>query len=248
MIGIAKLIYKLLPPSGKEAARLLWAFLPWTKEGRYKRWVSGTYVSFGQTERTRLFLSTARFMHINRPSAGYYFEFGCNEANTMRMAWDAFEHLFDFTFVGFDSFEGLPEIAEIDKQAIWEKGKLAFAEDRFINTCLLHGIPRERLRTVRGFYGSSLTTELADSLLPTKAAVVYIDCDLYESTVSVLKWIPPFLQVGTVIIFDDWNCFKADPNRGERRAWREFLDAHPRLRFEFFVSTAEGQAFICVGI
>ena len=52
---------------------------------------------------------------------GYYFEFGCFEANTMRLAFDCFHHLFDWHYVAFDSFEGLPEIGEIDKQAIWEK-------------------------------------------------------------------------------------------------------------------------------
>ena len=28
------------------------------------------------------FFSAARYMNINRPINGYYFEFGCNEANT----------------------------------------------------------------------------------------------------------------------------------------------------------------------
>ena len=65
-------------------------------------------------------MSVARFLHINRPVEGYYFEFGCNEANTIRQGWNHFEHLFDFTYVGFDSFEGLPEIHKIDEQEIWE--------------------------------------------------------------------------------------------------------------------------------
>jgi hypothetical protein len=163
------------------------------------------------------------------------------------MAWDAFHHLFDFTYVGFDSFEGLPEISKIDEQAIWEKGKLAFAEQKFIDTATAHGIPKTKLLTVRGFYNQSLTASLAQQLLPNNAAVIYVDCDLYASTVSVLKWIPDFLQIGTVIVFDDWNCFCADPDRGERRAWREFLEQNPNLNFEAFVSTGEAQAFIFVG-
>ena len=154
----------------------------------------------------------------------------------------------DLTYIGFDSFEGLPEIAQIDHQDIWSKGKLAFAEKKFIDRVLSHGVPADKLKTVVGFYDTSLTKELEKKLLPKKAAVIYIDCDLYTSTVSVLKWIPPFLQIGTVIVFDDWNCFSADPSRGERRAWAEFLKAHPNLKFERFVSTAEAQTFICVGL
>lgn len=246
MANIAKVIYRLFPDGGKKLLRDIWEFVPWTKAGKHARWVRGTYVEFGRQQRREIFLSAARFLHINRPIEGYYFEFGCNEANTMRMAWDSFHYLFDFNYVGFDSFEGLPEIAQIDQQAIWEKGKLAFAEEKFIATCVSYGIPQDRLRTVRGFYDRSLTQQLARELLPKKAAVIYVDCDLYESTVSVLQWIPSFLQLGTIVIFDDWNCFQADPERGERRAWREFLRVNPELRFEPFVSTAEGQAFICV--
>ena len=84
-------------------------------------------------------------------------------------------------------------------------------------------------------------------LLPRKAAVIYVDCDLYESTVPVLKFIKPFLQRGTIIVFDDWNCFHGDPDRGERRAFKEFMDKELRLKFEEFVHTNEAKSFIYLG-
>jgi hypothetical protein len=245
-MSVLKKLFHLMPDGAQTAIRNVVQNLPWTRSGRHNRWVRHTYFKFGQDQRKLIFLSAARFLHINRPISGYYFEFGCNEANTMRMAYDNFRFLFDFTYVGFDSFEGLPEIAKIDEQENWKKGKLAFAEERFREICLDHGIPENRLRTIRGFYDKSLTSGLADELASKKAAVIYIDCDLYLSTVPILAWIPPFLQVGTIIVFDDWNCFCADPERGERRAWREFLEGNSHLRFVPFVSTAEGQAFICV--
>jgi hypothetical protein len=101
--------------------------------------------------------------------------------------------------------------------------------------------------TVKGFYDASLTPELAQRLLPRKAAVIYVDCDLYLSTIPVLEFIVPFLQPGTVIVFDDWNCFLADPDKGERRAWREFRERHPALRFEDFAQTGMQKAFVHVG-
>jgi hypothetical protein len=164
----------------------------------------------------------------------------------MRLAWDCFHHLFDWTFVAFDSFEGLPAVEENDRSTIFFGGNLATSEDTFINLVTRHGMPRDRLMTVKGFYDSSLGEPLRDRLLPEKAAVVYIDCDLYRSTVPVLQFIVPFLQKGTVIVFDDWNCYHASPDHGERRAWREFADANPHLRFERFVATAEAQSFACV--
>jgi O-methyltransferase len=50
-----------------------------------------------------------------------------------------------------------------------------------------------------------------------------------------------------VIVFDDWFCFYGDPDRGERRAWAEFCQANPDLRFLNYISTNEAQAFICLG-
>jgi hypothetical protein len=134
------------------------------------RWIRDEYSAFGREQRKRVFLEIARFANINRPIEGYYFEFGCHEANTIRMAFDCFRHLFDWHYVAFDSFEGLPEIPEIDRQAIWEKGKLKTSEEEFRRLCSRHGIPRNRLTTVKGFYDVSLTDDLKRRLLPTKAA------------------------------------------------------------------------------
>ncbi len=211
-----------------------------------QRWVEQEYTPFARSERKRIFMSIARFAHINRPLNGYYFEFGSHEANTMRMAWDAFQHLFDWRYVAFDSFQGLPPMDASDASTIFVPGNLATAEDEFIRRVTGHGMPRAKLITVPGFYDQTLTHALRDRLLPSKAAVVYVDCDLYKSTVPVLRFIVPFLQKGTVIVFDDWNCYHADPAFGERRAWEEFTAAHPELRFERFVSTGEAQSFICV--
>jgi len=38
------------------------------------------------------------------------------------------------------------------------------------------------------------------------------------------------------LIMDDWNCFDADDDRGQRRAMREFLRSQPRLRLEPLLS------------
>jgi len=239
--------YSKLPEPKKRAIRGLSSrlgVLPFF-DSKWRK-IEKIYTKFGNEQRKYIFLSIARFCHINRPTTGYYFEFGCNEANTMRMAYDNFHYLFDFTYVGFDSFEGLPKIDEIDRQEIWEEGKLKTSEKDFIRIVTSHGIPRKKLITVKGFYDTSLTPELKNKLLPTKAAVIYIDCDLYKSTVTVLDFIKDFLQRGTIIVFDDWNCFHGDPDKGERRAFREFREKNPDLIFEDFVSTNEAKSFIFI--
>jgi len=231
-----------LSEKNKRIARFLLSYV-----SRRYRWIRREYFKFGQDQRKHIFLCIARFCHINRPIEGYYFEFGCHEANTIRQAYNCFRYLFDWTYVAFDSFEGLPEISDIDKQKIWEKGKLKTSESDFIRIARKHGIPQNRLDTVKGFYDVSLTPELRQRLLPKKAAVVYIDCDLYASTVPVLHFIKDFLQKGTIIVFDDWNCFCADPKKGERRAFSEFCNKNPELKFEKFIETNEAKAFVFTG-
>ncbi|MHC4052580.1 TylF/MycF/NovP-related O-methyltransferase [Bradyrhizobium sp. 25ACV] len=240
--------YKDAPDSVKSLARRTFGVLQGPLFSRRARWIQSVYSAHAANEWEYLFLCIARFANVNRPIEGYYMEFGCHGANTMRKAYDCFHHLFDWHYVAFDSFEGLPEIAEIDRQEVWQKGKLRTEEETFVTVCRRHGIPADRLRTVKGFYSESLTPKLAQELLPKKAAVVYIDCDLYVSTVPVLSWIAEFLQLGTIIVFDDWNCFCGDPDRGERKAWREFCEAHPQFHFEPFVGTGMQFSFVCTSI
>ncbi|MBF0466756.1 MAG: hypothetical protein HQK88_16630 [Nitrospirae bacterium] len=245
--AIKQRIGAFLTDSTKESLFNLKRQIPFTDTHVHDNWVKNTYSRFAEQERQRIFLSIARFCHVNRPMNGYYFEFGCHEAKTFRIAYDTFKYLFDWTYVAFDSFEGLPEINEIDKQEIWKKGKLKTTESEFIKKITANGLPQNKLITVKGFYDDSLTKELQQKLLPHKAAVIYIDCDLYTSTVPVLKFIKPFLQKGTVIVFDDWNSFWADPKKGERLAFAEFRQENPLLMFEEFVRTTMSQSFIYTG-
>ena len=215
-----------------------------------KIWLEREFRPFDRQSREMFFLAATGYLFTNyeeRLANGYYMEFGCYKARTMRYCWRHTQHNFNLTYVGFDSFQGLPDIQEIDYQPVWKKGALSMDEETFIRKVCAAGLPRERLVTVKGFYDDSLTEELAGRLLPRKASMIYIDCDLYTSTVPVLKFIRPFLQKGAVIALDDWNCFLADPDRGQRRAWREFREENPTLHFEPFVSGHGLMSFIYTG-
>jgi O-methyltransferase len=159
----------------------------------------------------------------------------------------------------FDSFEGLPEYTsaidrdsyEIGGRKIWAD-RMKFPEDFLkqfgqphywhIRDRLSEVIRPERIIVHKGFYAETLKEKLEN-----KAAIVHIDCDLYQSAKEVLEGLFTLnaLQDGTVILFDDWNCNRANPNYGERRAWAEFLRRQSR-----FTATAwytygfNGAAFI----
>ena len=66
-----------------------------------------------------------------------------------------------------------------------------------------------------------------------------------EDSVRVLEFLEGLLQEGAILLFDDWSCFGASDDHGERRALREFLAAHPRWTVEpLFAFGGHGQAFV----
>ncbi len=159
----------------------------------------------------------------------------------------------------FDSFAGLPDYSspvdqisfEIAGRNIWSD-KMKFQDDfvaqlggsveRHIQNSLAYVIRKERIKTFPGFYSETLKNPLK-----IKAALVHIDCDLYQSTVEVLEGLlkHDVFQDGCVLMFDDWNCNKANPNFGERRAFREFLEKQKKYTAsEFFTYGFNGAAFI----
>lgn len=159
----------------------------------------------------------------------------------------------------YDSFAGLPEYdSPVDRES-WEIGgrniwtdKMKFGDD-FVATLggSLEGHIRSRLATIlredriattAGFYSDSLRARVRG-----KAALVHVDCDLYQSTVEVLAALErdDVFQDGCVLMFDDWNCNKGNPWFGERRAFQEFLDRQRRFASTpFFTYGFNGAAFI----
>jgi O-methyltransferase len=221
---------------------------PGRDEVERARWMEAVYDPFRHQLRRDLFLSITVYHYANQPVEGYYFEFGCHKGRTMRLAWDAFHVLYDRIYVGFDSFQGLPPLRPDDQMPVWREGLHATGADDFRRIVADHGIPEDRLITVEGFFEETLTPDLTRRFLPTRAAVIYVDCDLYNSTVPVLRFVRPFLQPGTVLVFDDWFCFYGDPGRGERRAFAEFRERHPEVHFEEFIRTGESHAFVVVRV
>ena len=57
----------------------------------------------------------------------------------------------------------------------------------------------------------------------TRLGLLHVDCDLYESAKDVLDYVfsRQMVAEGAINLFDDWNCNRAEPGCGERRAWSE---------------------------
>ena len=131
-------------------------------------------------------------------------------------------------FFAFDSFEGLPA-GPGERHVDYFPGSYKCSEDRFKANLKKQAVDLRQVVTVPGFYDKTLNPETKERLGLRRAAMVMIDCDLYESTVPVLDFLTSLVGQGTILIFHDWFRFRGSPEHGEQRACREWLARNPQL-------------------
>ena len=113
---------------------------------------------------------------------------------------------------GFDSFTGLPASARDEPVLLaeWKPGSYAVGTGSRMNRTL--GALHKKLAGGRGsdfvvgYYSDSLTPGLASERGMLRAAYVDIDCDLFSSTTTVLRWLldSGLIVPGTLLGYDDW--------------------------------------------
>ena len=174
-----------------------------------------------------------------------YFEFGCYSGRTFSAAVNAYKFLKikDFETYAFDSFQGLPENSESEGN-IFKTGSFYMTKDNFIKEIRTNTkYNLEKKYIIEGFYDKTLTKELSITL--KKPSVIHIDVDLYSSAKLVLDFITPLLQVGAVILIDDWYCFKPGENKGLQKAFKEFLEKNKNISCENWKNYSTfGKSFI----
>ncbi len=179
---------------------------------------------------------------------GDYLEFGVASGTSFVFAYQAAQefNLKSMRFYAFDSFRGLPEIRNVDAEVRhFKEGMFNVEEKLFLKRLKQDKVDLSKVQTIPGWFNETLTNDTKMKLSIKKASVIMVDCDLYESTVPVLNFIVDYLQDGTIIVFDDWFCFRGNPNRGEQRAFREWLKRNPSIKVsEYHKYGAEGISFI----
>lgn len=135
-------------------------------------------------DRFGVFAEAAR--HV-RGSAPLYLEFGVFEGETIRW-WAGNLRQPAARFVGFDSFEGLPEA--------WRPG---FAVGQF-GTQGPPVVTDPRVSFVAGWFSDTLP--LFD-VPGHDQLIINVDSDLYSSARTVLDWVVPMLVPGSLLYFDE---------------------------------------------
>ncbi len=131
-------------------------------------------------------------------------------------------------FFAFDSFRGLPAPNSLDSESKdFAKGKYSCTQDEFHRNLARDGVPLEKVVTIDGFFEDTCNSETIEKYGMKTASIIHIDCDYYASAKVALDFVKPLLTDGTVIIFDDWFCFRGNPNLGEQRAFQEWTATLP---------------------
>jgi hypothetical protein len=188
------------------------------------------------------------FWHLNVDSIrGDYVEFGVAMGHSMRSAEIAERscHLPSLgieyiprKLIGFDTFSSFNSNEEIDNHPTWTGTNFNLE---------LSKIRRRFKRDVddRIFLNQCDAGELVDDLgnvkishdstgLEDKIALLLLDMDLYGPTLGALKWCRPRLQVGTIIMLDEFFAFAGRKDRGECLALTHFLEEYPEVELRHF--------------
>jgi len=128
---------------------------------------------------------------------------------------------------GFDAFEGLPGGVEGQDAGVFKGGFYACPFPKLEQCLMRKGIDPTEITWVKGWYDTTLTPQTA-AQHAIDPGIVFVDCDTYSSSKSVLDFVVPLLRKPTIISFDDWRLYDLDlKGEGEYRAFNEFLEAHP---------------------
>jgi hypothetical protein len=129
-------------------------------------------------------------------------------------------------FVAFDSFQGLPATANTEDHVLGE-GDYACSREDFMRNLSENQVDLACVEVVEGWFEDTLNPATRDRLGLTQAALIHIDCDLYESTRDVLAFVTDVMVDGTVVIFDDWDLYNGRPDRGQQKAFHQWRALHP---------------------
>ena len=181
---------------------------------------------------------------------GDYLEFGVYNGTSISLMDQVLQKkkIKTMRLFGFDSFEGLPALEENDSNSKWFEGQFKCDYSTTLDRLNKRGVQMDRLSLIKGFFSDSLTEVLKEEKQMQKASVIMIDCDMYSSTLEALEFSVSLILDQCVVIFDDWYPL-AHKNQGEKKAFDDFLKAHPEFmatpfnEYQYFGRKA-GKVFI----
>jgi O-methyltransferase len=232
-------------------SRLSPSLIKWLKFQRFKRHVmTGTFKRYVPEEAlTAKYQEALRWVarESEHNCVGDYLEFGVYHGTSLACMHRALKsmNLQDARLFGFDSFEGLPETAQVEDDGVW--ATCDFASDVQLTRRFLasRGVELRRVTLAKGWFEDTLTATFIEQHSIRRAGIIMVDCDLYSSAKVALSFCSSLITGPAVIFFDDWNSDGlGERNLGERRAFEEWMLQNPHLAsIEFGGYSANSRVF-----
>ena len=134
-------------------------------------------------------------------------------------------HMSDYVTVhAFDSFEGMPDsVDRIDRGIVfeeetWIKGEFEGNYEELDSFCAKH---YDNYKIHKGYFHETLTDEFLGSLGTHLPILIWIDCDYYSSTRTVMERLIPYIPNGCVVYFDEYEWNYGSRFTGESRIVHE---------------------------
>lgn len=154
------------------------------------------------------------------PNKKLILEFGVHSGTTIKKIRDTLDPSYEIW--GFDTFTGLPEdwIGTTLKKGCFDMG------GKFPQIQITSG----EIKLFKGLFSDTLPPLIdAGELQTRQIGLIHVDCDLYSSTKDIFNYIGKFIQVGTIIVFDEWHYnYDINCNNHEQKAFKEWINDNSR--------------------
>jgi hypothetical protein len=190
---------------------------------------------------------------------GAYVEFGVASGNSMRSAELAEKssgsrslgvQRISRELVGFDTFASFSTSSASDLHGTWQGDNFSVpisrVNKRFRSAgkrVSFHAVDCSKLADTPSEYGP-----LDSYVNSEKIAIVLFDMDLGDPTEKALDWIRPKLQMGTIVIFDEFFAYRGDSTMGEAGAWSRFLERNPGISSRVVKTYGDGGVMLQIFI
>ena len=159
---------------------------------------------------------------------GDYIEFGIFKGKTLLHSLKTYNKLFPknqiISFYGLDSFDGFPAdnhefYNKMNFQASFEKVRADFSKYQNVNI-------------YKGFFTEVLKEKDFTDL---NFSFVFIDCDIYESSIDVFKYIENRISKGGFLMIDDFTSIDKNGN-SIYKAFKEIINSDEYIYFSSYSS------------
>jgi O-methyltransferase len=212
-----------------------------------RRWRTRPGVMLVDVEQLRPKLrdALAYLTRNGREGVGDYLEFGVFQGTSMICMYEVLKemNLDHVRLFGFDSFEGMPDVASTDDDGHWQPGQFAAPYELTKERLSAAGVPENRAVLIKGWFSDTLSDETIARYGIVNPGVIMIDADIYTSSKQALDYCAPLIQYEAVLFMDDWYANEGrlvQRNMGQPRALKEFLAENPHFqttdlgRYSFF--------------